>query len=89
MKRIAQIAVINRFVGVLTDGPGNQHQGIFRHAGLKGDDAEKMIGVGMIGIKLKGLPVPRFRQFNVAGLMSAKTFLDEPIQPGVLGCLIR
>jgi len=59
------------------------------HADLEGDDAEKMISVGMIGVTLKNLAVPRLRLFQVAGLMGAQAFLNESIQPGVLACVFR
>ena len=59
LQGIAQITVINRFLGAYADGLCDQVQGLLGHADLEGDDAEKMISVGMIGVTLKNLAVPR------------------------------
>ena len=75
LQRITQITVVNGFFGINTDGLGDQVQGFFRLTGLKGDDAEKMIGVGMIGIDREDLAINRLGLLQLPGLVGAKTLL--------------
>ena len=71
LQRIAQIAVIKGFFGINTDSFGDQFKGFFRLAGLKGDDAQKMIGIGMTGGGLKDFPVSRLGLLQLPGLVGA------------------
>ena len=85
--RIAQVAMIGGGGGVVPDGLPDQFHGGSVIAGLMGDHAQQMIGVGVILIELENLPVGGFRVGQPPGLMRSQPFLKKGLDIAARGSL--